>query len=191
MSQTDLVTLERLRSAYGLDIPAGSKIEAAYAVLISAASRACLGFLGRDIHLRTVTQYIDGNGHDRLVLDEAPVVSIVSLSVDRSRVFNTALEPGSYRVDPSTGIVTLYGIVLPDMADCVRVVYEAGYANVPEDIEAACVDTMQMMKRRLAGTSSGVSSRTMPEGGTETLETTAPTDFARLLLSQYRRGMVR
>jgi len=47
------------------------------------------------------------------------------------------------------------------------------------------------MKRRLAGTSSGVSSRTMPEGGTETLETTAPTDFARLLLGQYRKGMVR
>jgi len=147
MSQTDLVTLERLRSAYGLDIPSGSRIEATYALLISAASRACLGYLGRDIHLRTVTQYLDGNGHDRLVLDEAPVVSIISLSVDRTRVFDTALEPGTYRVDGSTGIVTLYGTDLPDLPDCVRAVYEAGYASVPEDIEAACVDTLQMMKR--------------------------------------------
>jgi len=187
----DLVTLERLRSAYGLDIPVGSKTESIYAVLISAASRACLRFLGRDIHLRMITQYLDGNGHDRFVLDEAPVVSIQTLSIDRFRIFNTVLDPGAFRVDWATGIVTLYGVVLPDCVDCVKVVYEAGYSIIPEDIEAACVDTIQMMKRRLAGSSAGVTSRTMPEGGSETLEVTAPTDFARLLLMQYRRGMAR
>ncbi|MEA5032310.1 MAG: hypothetical protein VB025_09200 [Sphaerochaeta sp.] len=192
MSQTDLVSLDRLKAAYGLDIPAGSETESVYTVLISAASRACLRYLGRDIHLREVTQFIDGNGHDRFVLDEAPVVSITSLSIDRERVFATALDPVAYRVDGPTGIVTLYqGVVLPDVLDCVKVVYQAGYVTIPEDIEAACVDTIQMMKRRLAGSSAGVSSRSMPDGGTETLETTAPTDFAKLLLGQYRRGMAR
>jgi len=191
MSQIDLVTLARLRSAYGIDIPEGSSVESTYGVLISAASRACLNYLGRDIHLRTLTQYIDGNGHDRFVLDETPVVSITSLSVDTERSFATALESTKYRVDSETGIVTLYGVTLPDVLDCVKVVYEAGYDTIPEDIEAACVDTIQMMKRRLTGATAGVTSRTMADGGTETLETVAPTDFAKLLLGQYRRGMAR
>jgi len=191
MATTDLITLDKLRNAYGLDIPVGSEAESTYAVLISAASHACQRYLGRDVHRRTVTQYIDGNGHDRFILDEAPVVSITSLSVDVERSFTTVIAPTSYRVDSETGIVTLYGILLPDVVDCVKVVYEAGYETIPVDIEAACVDTVQMMKRRLTGTSSGVTSRTMPDGGTEVLETTAPTDFAKLLLGQYRRGMAR
>ena len=192
MATTDLITLEKLKSSYGLDIPVGSDAESTYAVLISAASRACLKYLGRDIHLRSVTQYIDGNGHSRFILDETPVVSITSLSVDEGREYTTELESTEYRVDAETGVVTLYGDPLPDdTADAVKVVYQAGYEEIPTDIEAACVDTIQMMKRRLTGTSAGVTSRTMPDGGTESLETTAPTDFAKLLLGQYRRGSVR
>ena len=191
MDTADLITLDQLREDYGFTIAAGSKTEAMYARLITAASLACLHFVGRDIHLREVTEYQDGNGHDRLILDEKPVASITELCIDPARGFSQPLAPSLYRVESTTGIVTLYGVVTPDVKDCVKVVYTAGYDTIPADVQAAVADTIQMMARRITGVSGGVTARTMADGGTEQLETTAPTDYAKFLLRSYRRNLVR
>ncbi|MDT4761824.1 hypothetical protein [Sphaerochaeta sp. PS] len=191
MDTADLITLDRLRDGYGFTIAPGSRTEAMYERLIPAASLACLHFVGRDLHLRQVTEYQDGNGHDRLMLDEKPVASIVSLSVDALHAFASSLDPSLYRVDGETGIVTLYGMQTPYVKDCIRVVYMAGYEAIPADIEAAVADTIQMMARRVTGVAGGVTSRTMADGGTEQLETVAPTDYAKFLLRAYRRNLVR
>lgn len=191
MDTADLITLDQLRDGYGFTIAPGSKIEAMYERLITAASLACLHFVGRDIHLREITEYQDGNGHDRLVLDDKPVASIESLFVDASRIFTSPLDPASYRVEGETGIVTLYGVKTPNVKDCIRVIYTAGYATIPADIGAAVADTIQMMARRITGVAGGVTARTMADGGAEQLETVAPTDYAKFLLRAYRRNLVR
>jgi hypothetical protein len=191
MDTADLITLDQLRDSYGFTITEGSKSEAMYERLITAASLACLHFVGRDIHLREITEYQDGNGHDRIVLDDKPVASIESLFVDASHVYASPLDPASYRVDGETGIVTLYGVQTPNVKDCIRVTYTAGYETIPADIGAAVADTIQMMARRITGVAGGVTGRTMADGGTEQLETVAPTDYAKFLLRAYRRNLVR
>jgi len=187
----DLITLEELRTVYGFNITIGGKTEAMYEALIRSASTACMNFVGRDIGLRTITEYQDGNGHDRFILDNTPVVVVESISVDPTHLFYTELTPEQFRVDADTGIVTLYGLAVPSVKDCVRILYTAGYDPIPDDIKAAVADTIQMMARRLTGVSGGVTSRTMADGGTEQLETVAPTDYAKFLLRAYRRNMVR
>ncbi len=187
----DLITLEELRSIYGFTIAVGGKTEAMYEALIGAASSACMNFVGRDLALRDVVEFQDGNGHDRFILDCTPVVSVESLSVDPLHRFGTSLSPDRYRFDADTGIVTLYGITVPAVKDCIRIAYSAGYDPIPDDIKAAVADTIQMMARRLTGVAGGVTSRTMADGGTEQLETVAPTDYAKFLLRAYRRNVVR
>ena len=187
----DLITLEELRSIYGFTIAVGGKNEAMYGALIGAASSACMNFVGRDLALRDVVEFQDGNGHDRFLLDDTPVVSIQSLSVDPLHRFESVLASERYRHDPATGIVTLYGITVPAVKDCIRISYTAGYDPIPDDVKAAVADTVQMMARRITGVSGGVTSRTMADGGTEQLETVAPTDYAKFLLRAYRRNLVR
>jgi hypothetical protein len=191
MDTADLITLDQLRDSYGFTIATGSKTEAMYARLITAASLACLNFVGRDIHLREITEYQDGNGHDRFILDEKPVASITELCIDPARGFSQPLDPSMYRVDSPTGIVTLYGVIAPDVKDCIKVAYMAGYETIPADIGAAVADTIQMMARRITGVSGGVTARTMADGGTEQMETVAPTDYAKFLLRAYRRNVIR
>ena len=187
----DLITLDELRSIYGFTIATGGKTSAMYEALIGAASSACMNFVGRDLALRDVVEFQDGNGHDRFLLDETPIVSVKSLSVDPLHRFYSPLSENQYRVDPQTGIVTLYGIIVPAVKDCIRISYTAGYDPIPDDIKAAVADTIQMMARRLTGVAGGVTSRTMADGGTEQLETVAPTDYAKFLLRAYRRNVVR
>ncbi|WP_321300991.1 hypothetical protein [uncultured Sphaerochaeta sp.] len=187
----DLITLDELRTVYGFSIAPGGKTEAMYGALVRSASQACMNFIGRDIHLRELVEFQDGNGHDRFLLDCTPVSSIASLSVDPLHRFDSPLVESQYRVDPETGIITLYGITVPAVKDCIRISYTAGYDPIPDDIKAAVADTIQMMARRLTGVAGGVTSRTMADGGTEQLETVAPTDYAKFLLRAYRRNMVR
>jgi len=187
----DLITLDELRSIYGFTIAVGGKTEAMYEALIGAASSACMNFVGRDLALRDVVEFQDGNGHDRFILDNTPVLSVTSISVDPMHRFDTPLSENQYRVDPQTGIVTLYGLRVPAVKDCIRISYKAGYDAIPDDVKAAVADTIQMMARRITGVSGGVTSRTMADGGTEQLETVAPTDYAKFLLRAYRRNVVR
>lgn len=187
----DLITLGELRTIYGFTIASGGKTEAMYEALVRSASQACMNFVGRNLELRDVVEFQDGNGHDRFLLDNTPVVSVESISVDPLHRFGSPLLENQYRVDPQTGIVTLYGITVPAVKDCIRIAYSAGYDPIPDDIKAAVADTIQMMARRLTGVAGGVTSRTMADGGTEQLETMAPTDYAKFLLRAYRRNMVR
>lgn len=187
----DLITLGELRGIYGFTIAVGGKTEAMYEALVRSASQACMNFVGRDLALRDVVEFQDGNGHDRFILDCTPVASVESISVDPQHRFESPLQESQYRVDPETGIVTLYGISVPALKDCIRISYSAGYDPIPDDVKAAVADTIQMMARRITGVAGGVTSRTMADGGTEQLETVAPTDYAKFLLRAYRRNVVR
>lgn len=185
----DLITLAELKNDFNFSISSGGKVETMYEMLIRSASLACSNFVGRDLTLQTFEEYQDGNGHDRFILDNSPVDSIISISVDPVRRFSSTVT--NYRVDPATGIVTLYDLTIPAVKDCIKVVYKAGYDPIPNDVKAAVADTIQMMARRLTGVAGGVTSRTMPDGGTENLELTAPTDYAKFLLRAYRRNYIR
>jgi len=187
----DLITLDELRTIYGFTIAPGSKTEAMYGALVRSASQACMNFVGRDLSLRDSVEFQDGNGHDRFLLDNTPVISIGLLSVDPLHRFGTCLPADRYRFDPATGIVTLYGISVPAVKDCIRISYTAGYDPIPDDVKAAVADTIQMMARRITGVAGGVTARTMADGGTEQLETVAPTDYAKFLLRAYRRNVIR
>ncbi|MBI9095579.1 MAG: hypothetical protein JEY71_11915 [Sphaerochaeta sp.] len=187
----DLITLDELRTIYGFTITSGGKTEAMYGALVRSASQACMNFVGRDLSLRESVEFQDGNGHDRFLLDNTPVVSIQSLSVDPLHRFESVLASDEYRFDSATGIVTLYGISVPAVKDCIRISYTAGYDPIPDDVKAAVADTVQMMARRITGVSGGVTARTMADGGTEQLETVAPTDYAKFLLRAYRRNVIR
>jgi hypothetical protein len=186
---TELVTLDELQQVYGIRLESEA-MRARYASLVKAASNACQMWLGRDIGIRELVEYHDGTGRSRFVLDEAPVVEISKLAMSYTRDFSAPLSSGQYRVDPATGIVTLYGMVTPVAMDVIMVVYRTGYDPIPDDIKAACVDTLQLMARRVSAVSGGVTSRTV-DGGTEQFETTGPTDYAKLLLRPYQRGAVR
>lgn len=184
-----VLTPDDLRKRYGLSLPADK--DAMYAEFIETATRACLGYIGRNpFGLASISQYFDGGGL-RVVLTSFPIVRVVNVYVDPSHVYSEALEPSGYRVDEGCGLIQFYRQIPPGV-DVVKVDYETGWAAseaVPADVRACIALTVQHMLKLTQSKQLGVTSRTT-EGGTEQIEQSIPPLAVQKLLNPYRMNMV-
>lgn len=176
------LTVEDLRSSYGFRV-ADSNLAILERALASAET-ICLRYIGLGEGLWfDCTDYFDG-GRRILSLENAPVLSVDSVSIDASREFGETLGSSDYRVDLKTGTIHLY-VSSPEAHDCIRVEYEAGYSRLPEDVAMGIAMTCQKIMSDLQGSAVGVLSRTL-EGGSETLDSNLPTLAVRQMLDSYR-----
>jgi hypothetical protein len=134
----DLTTVAAMKAALGIPVEDTSK-DAALQVAITRASAVIEAYLGRAIGVQTITEqwFLPvQRRNDTLVLDLQPVISIASLNED-----DTDLVAEDYVLEASTGIIyrlannnrTRWGYQT-------KVVYDAGYATVPADIETVCIE---------------------------------------------------
>lgn len=118
--------------------------------LIGAASEAVETYCNRKFARTVYTEYHDGRGDARLVLDHRPVVSVTSVHDDLNRTFgaDSLILSDDYIVRELAGIIELLrsaatfsssSAFFSDGQRSVKVVYEAGYATIPEDVAHACI----------------------------------------------------
>jgi uncharacterized phiE125 gp8 family phage protein len=109
--------------------------------LISAASEAIENFCRRRFARAEYTEYHNGRGSPVLLLDHCPVQSVAEIRDDLDRDFDSAapLDPGSYAVYPEEGLVVLTADNFREGARNVRVIYSAGYSQIPLDVARACI----------------------------------------------------
>jgi len=144
----NLITLENFKIAKKLE---SSKDDAQLESLIVAVSQLIKTYCGNsfvDYYAADKTQYFNVTWNtDVLQLTESPVVSITSVS-ERSSYSEayTALTEGAYEyyLDTDTDCVfrtntstTIYWAKGPG---AVKIVYKAGYSEVPEDLKLAVID---------------------------------------------------
>lgn len=110
---------------------------------------------------------LDGNGRDRLALPQYPVNSLSTLKIntfeidERADVFSTG-----WVLDRKNGIITLAGYLFTEGLSNIDLVYNAGYATVPADLEGAAVEQSAWVFKQSTpgGALLGVSGKTLADG---------------------------
>jgi len=142
----NLTTRDEVKTYLGV---AGTDDDDLVDALIAATSEAIETYCGREFASQTHTEYHDGRGAERLIVNHRPVVSVTSLHDDPAREFaaDSLIDPDDYIVYEDAGIIELCGsrgfFALPgaffsDGLRNVKVVYGAGYDSAPSDVALAC-----------------------------------------------------
>lgn len=130
--------------------------------LITSASKAMRRYMERDIVVNTYTDRRSGVGMSTMMMKNFPIVSVSSLTVNGQSVPAAAGwgSPGFFFDD---AMVYLANYSFTRGKGNVVVTYQAGYAEVPDDLAQACVDVIGMRWRereRIGLSSKGLAGET-------------------------------
>ena len=150
MAAGDLTTLENVRAYLGLAVTSDDVL---LTRLIAAASAWIQTFTNRVFAVAPYTEVVDGNGTARLMVRNYPIVALTSVTCAEDGV---AIDPASLVAGVRT--VTLvptttytpsltYRRAWPLGKSNITVVYTAGYATPPMDIEEACIEIVALRYR--------------------------------------------
>jgi len=142
-SVSDLTTLANVKA--WIKEP-GTGLDALISDLISRVSKQIKVYCERDILSTTYTEYYNGRGTNSLMLNQYPVTAITSINDDLDRNFTseTLIDSDDIIFNSGTdkakaGIVYLDGLNFSCGRNNIKVVYVAGYATIPADLEQACI----------------------------------------------------
>lgn len=171
LDENALVTWETLQTLLNLDMEEQSR----YEKLINAASAVANRYTRRKLKARDYTVILDGTGREELLLPEYPVNSVTNLFIDSSRGFGSETEVTDYLVYEDEAII-VYESLFPSLRKSVKVIYNAGYETVPEDLQIAAVEIIAWMASRMNDSGVGVGIRQIqtPGGGSTEYEMTIP-----------------
>jgi hypothetical protein len=136
----DLTTLARVKDALNIDqsdVVADDRLSS----LISAISTRFEEDADRHFTVATYTDTVSGNGGTRVTLEEYPVISVTSVTVNDQVIParpNTSSQGWVLRADA----VELVGYVFAEGVANVVIVYSAGYSPVPADVEQAVMESV-------------------------------------------------
>ena len=90
----------------------------------------------------TYIEQYDGDGSDTLVVRQWPLMSVASLFDDPLRVFGAATQIAAtdFVLYKNTGIIRLDGLAFSTGIQNVKVTYDAGYTDTPDDVQQAVVE---------------------------------------------------
>ena len=168
-----LFTISEFKEAEGIGV---ATYDALLTNLANRATTALNRYARRILEATDYTEELDGTGCPRVIVANSPINSVTSLKVTSDRDFTiTAVDPTTYVFDRS-GVITLLPtaqltiLALTNQAIFwkgirnVQVVYNGGFAAVPEDVKhAAILLASSWMVRARKG---GVQSSTL---GSETI----------------------
>ncbi len=131
----DLVSLETAKTYLGVE---GTDDDAVLSSLITRASAAIVSYLGFNPNAGEYRETVETlAGQQYILLSRTPVTSISSVSVN-----SAALSSDTYRLDSASGLLArLSGgrYRAWESRSAVVVEYNAGYAEVPADLQQACL----------------------------------------------------
>jgi len=111
--------------------------------LITRMSQAIETHCNRSFHDSTYTEYYRGNGKDRMLLRQYPINSITSIHDDTDLEFgsDTAKDADDIKIsDEIEGMVILKDDIFTESTtENIKVIYNAGYASIPADLEQQCI----------------------------------------------------
>jgi len=106
--------------------------------VLAAAQKYAEKYCGTVLEAADVTEYHDGDGNQSVLLRNLPVNSIATVHDDIDRVYGAAtLIPASDYTFDDNGILTLPLYVFTIGRNNIKVVYNAGFSDVPDDLKVA------------------------------------------------------
>jgi hypothetical protein len=130
-----------------LDIPtAETKYDTYLERLINVASQHIERYCNRRFVVTNYVEVFDGDRVNQLLLSNFPVTTISEVCVDSARVFDPSSAVTDYRLI-SPNILQRLDTHWGSYQQSVRVSYSAGFAEIPADIEDACVMLVELRYR--------------------------------------------
>lgn len=125
-------------------------------------------YCGRDLLVPSTpyTEYYDGDGSQRLIVNQRPIISVTSIYLDPSSLFTAGtLVPNLNSGSPAelisnqrqlnAGIIDLFSYAFYRGRRSVKITYSAGYATVPADLQRAvkliCAKAWKMQDLQMTG----------------------------------------
>lgn len=108
--------------------------------LIQQNHARCEQYCGRHFMVADYTEYHDGNGLRTVLTKEYPINTVTSLHDDTDRLYEdgSLVSTTDYVVIGDQGKIILDGLIFGRGINNVKVIYNAGYTDVPEDLQRAC-----------------------------------------------------
>ncbi len=136
---TELCSTTDLKVLLGIS---SSNQDSLLALIKASVEQYAKTYTGRDLLVASYTEYYDGDGGSVLRLDQSPIISISSISIDAARIFAAAsLIPATDIIGDAKssllGFVELLTYSFSRGVKNVKVVYSAGYSTVPADLSGA------------------------------------------------------
>lgn len=150
--------------------------------MIDAASATIELFCGRTFVSQSYTETKDGTGQRKMTLRNVPVTAVASVTVNGQPISARPEVQGNGYTFDAYG-VRLTGYAFTVGLDNVRVVYTAGFAAVPPDVDMACCELVTLRYKTLDRL--GVSSKSLA-GESISFNQGDFSDPVRRALDQYR-----
>lgn len=164
-----LISLEMAKALIGAKITDDAQ-EVALIFYINAASHYCNTYTGRSLLSRANTEYYNGNGDDKLILNNYPVSTLTSVYDDQAQTFavGSLIPATSLYIIPDglKNIIAYYGGAFTPGYHNIKVVYTAGYATVPYDLQEACFGIVALYFYQTQEKRFGITSRSVGDGST-------------------------
>lgn len=150
--------------------------------LINAAS-ATANRIGRRVFAATdYTVQLDGNGSQRILLPEYPVNSVTELNIDTEWSFAAGTIETDYLLYSEQGEIFRKYAEFPDHPQCVKVTFNAGFTEVPDELELAVIEVVAFNASRVANRGGRIGTKSFEANNavTTTYELTVPVNAQRV-----------
>jgi hypothetical protein len=132
LAENALTTLEAVKEY--LKIPIGTTVDdTKLEDLINSCSTAIENYCGRKFKEQSFDEECDGTGTKYILLEQYPVKSINTVSVD-----DIILDSSEYKFKKNNGVLIRNNTVWPRGDINTNVSYIAGLSEIPADLELAC-----------------------------------------------------
>lgn len=159
--------------------------------LIDRASDWIENICDRQLLTRSYTEYTTGSIDGVLVPRQFPITAVTSVNYDTALLFTGSDVDSDYVHIQHEGrtVRCLYETFNPQQPDSVKIVYTAGYATTPDDLQHACNVVVAQMFAQLKGDRFGTAGQQLAAqvgGGTLTFIHSLPPDVVQIL-ERYTR----
>lgn len=188
-----LITLDEFKTYKGINnTNEDSKLQS----IIVSVSEFVKNYCNRtfnDYVITEKTEFLDARENAKLFLDEFPVISITSIETTTNNSDYTALvENTDYYIDQSLGII-YSGDGIPLAINItynptnIRIIYTAGYPDLPEDLKIAILDLVEYYREEQYTPRKSFSNNSIENlGFRETAGSKLPTHIERIV-QLYRK----
>ena len=153
---TDLISWEKVKDFLSIR----DEHEDVTTMIIGAVSTQARKIMGRVITETNLSEIRKGNGSKIILLKEFPVISVTALFIDPLRVFSESTKIGenSFFLDKGIGKIELHDSTFPfpSYGYSIKIEYEAGFPEVPFDIQLAVLETIRWNYNRITLNGVGV-----------------------------------
>ena len=180
----DLTTVANVKEYLDIE-PDDTRFDSLLEKLIAASSRQVEAYCNRTFEIRDLTENYDGSASDILFLDNSPIVSVSSLTID-----DESLQPDEFKVYDD------YVRLVSRLFTCgklnVSIEYAAGHFDAqtdspPADVEDACIQLVAF-KFSLRG-AEGLAGRRVNQSADTFAGAAIPLSVA-IILDKYRKARI-